>query len=167
MADLSKEPVQAEPFNFTKYTSIGSASVAAVIAAYMAIRQVVDDDVDPLVTLGLLVAVGLVALAMAVAAAADVLARSYVTSNTTVDPEDEGKLLPASVVLAEAMKKQGEETKVVAMPHLEGVKVGGRPATLLAMHITKDETQFQVRLKNEAELKLVDPVAVEFPQARA
>jgi hypothetical protein len=166
MADLNKEPVQAEPFNFTKYTSIGSTAAAAVVGAYTVIRQAVDDDVDPLVALGVFLALGLVAIAIAVVAAADVLARSYVASNTMVDPEDEDKLLPASAVLALAMEKQGAEQKIVSVPRIKGTKHGGQPVTLLAMRFTGDKTEFQVQKEGSGDPQWVEPSGVEFPQQK-
>ena len=162
MADPTKEPVQAEPFNFTKYTGIGAATGTALLAGYAAIKKLVDEAPDPQIGLGLLIAAGLFALAMAITAGADVLARAYVTSHTTPDPDDATKTIPASVTLARAMDKGREEPKIISMPRVKGVEIQGRPATLLAMKISGDKTEFQVKRKDQSEPEWVDPVAVEF-----
>jgi len=160
MADLSKEPTQAEPFNFTKYTSIGAATTTTMVALVAGIREILGKDTNPQVALGIFLAAGLVAIAIAIVAASDVWARAYVTSNTTIDADDEDKLLPASVVLAKAMDKLREEPKFVPLPPIRGAQVQGEPATLLALKITGDKTEFEVQRGGETEL--VPPVAVEF-----
>jgi hypothetical protein len=162
MADLTKQPVQAEPFNFTKYTGIGAAAGTALLAAYTVIKKLLDEAPDPLIGLGLFIAAGLFALAVAITAGADVLARAYVTSHTTADPDDATKAIPASVALARAMDKDREEPKIVSMPRVKGVEVQGQSATLLAMKISGDKTEFQIKRKDQSEPEWVDPVALEF-----
>lgn len=161
MADLIKEPTQAEPFNFTKYTSIGAATTTTMVALVAGIREILGKDTNPQVALGIFIAAGLVAVAIAIVAASDVWARAYVTANTTIDPDDEDKLLPASVVLAKAMDKQRSEPKIVPLPRIKGTQVQGEAVTVLALRITPDKTEFEVQ--QGGEIKLVPPVAVKFP----
>jgi hypothetical protein len=160
------EPVQAEPFNFTKYTGWSSAAGAFAVGLYAALKPVIDEAPDPLIGLGLLLTVGFFLLAAAIAASADVLARAYVTARTTPDPKDDTKVLPASLVLAQAMEKRGEEAKIVAMPRIKGVRVQGEPATLLALKIAGEKTEFQVLRDGQTEPQWVSPVAVEFPSGK-
>ncbi len=162
MADLKKEPTQAEPFNFTKYTSVGAATATSMVALVAGMREILDKDTNPQVALGIFVAAGLVAVAIAIVAASDVWARAYVTSNTMIDPDDENKLLPASVVLAKAMDKQREDPKIVPLPRIKGTQVQGEAATVLAMRITGEKTEFQVQ-RADGETEWVPPVAVKFP----
>ena len=156
-----KEPVEAVPFNFTKYTGWGSAAGAAAVGIYTALKPILNDGPDPLVTLGLLLAAGAFLLAGAIAAGADVLARAYVTARTVPDPKDANKAVPASAVLAEAIEKKSEEPKIISVPPIKKVKVQGEPATLLALKITGEETKFQVQGAGQDEPQWVDPNAVE------
>jgi hypothetical protein len=156
-----KEPVESVPFNFTKYTGWGSAAGAAAVGIYTALKPILDEGPDPLVTLGLLLAAGAFLLAGAIAAGADVLARAYVTARTVPDPKDPNKVVPAPLVLAEAIEKKSEEPKVISVPQIKKVRVQGEPATLLALKITGDKTEFQVQRAGQDELQWVDPIAVE------
>lgn len=156
------EPIQAEPFNFTKYTGWSSAAGAFAVGLYALLKTLINEAPDPLVALGLLLTVGFFLLAAAIAAGADVLARAYVTARTAPDPKDDTKVLPASLVLAQAIEKQGEEAKIVAMPRIKGVKIQGEPATLLALKIAGKTTEFQVLREGQDEPQWVAPVAVEF-----
>jgi hypothetical protein len=160
------EPVQAEPFNFTKYTGWTSAAGAFGTGLYALLKTVLDQAPDPLVSLGLFLAVGFFLLAAAIAAGADVLARAYVTARTTPDPNDATKVLPASLVLAQAMEKHGKEDKIVAMPRIKGIKVKGEPAALLALKIAAEKTEFQVLRNGQDSPEWVEPVAVDFPTAK-
>jgi hypothetical protein len=170
MADEPKqnvaEPVQAEPFNFTKFTGWSSAAGTVVVAAYASVKAIIHEVPDPLIGLGLLLLVGFFFLAAAIAAGTDVLARAYVTARTTPDPKDDTKVLPASLVLAQAMEKHSEEAKIVAVPRIKGVKVQGKSATLLALKITGEKTEFQALRDGQTEPEWVAPVAVEFPKAK-
>jgi hypothetical protein len=159
------EPVQAEPFNFTKYTGWSSAAGAFGVGLYAALKTVIDEAPDPLIGLGLLITVGLFLLAAAIASGADVLARAYITARTTPDPKDDTKVLPASLVLAQAMEKRSGEPNIVAMPRIKGAKVKGEPATLLALKFTGEKTEFQV-LRDGQDPEWVPPVAVEFPKRK-
>ena len=158
----SKEPVESVPFNFTKYTGWGSAAGAAVIALYTALKPILDEGPDPIVTFGLLVAAGFFLLAGAIAAGADVLGRAYVTARTTPDPKDSTKVTPASAALAAAIDKRGEEPKIVSVPPVKGVSVHGDSAVLLALKITGEKTEFQVQRASEDEPEWVEPIAVQF-----
>lgn len=161
------EPVQAEPFNFTKYTSWSSAAGAFATGLYALVKTVFDQAPDPLIGLGLFLAVGFFLLAASIAAGADVLARAYVTARTTPDPKDETKVLPASLVLAQAMEKHAEEDKIVAMPRIKGVKVKGEPATVLALKLAGEKTEFQVLRNGQDDPEWVAPVAVDFPTKKS
>lgn len=156
-----KEPVEAVPFNFTKYTGWGSAAGAAAVGIYTALKPILDEGPDPLVTLGLLLAAGAFLLAGAIAAGADVLARAYVTARTVPDPKDANKAVPASVVLAEAIEKKSEEPKIISVPPIKRVRIQGEPATLLALKITGEKTEFQVQRADQDQLLWVDPIAVD------
>jgi len=160
------EPIQAEPLDFTKYTGWSAAAGTAGVGIYAGLKTVIDQAPDPLIGLGLFLTVGFFLLAAAIAGSADVLARAYVTSRTTPDPKDETKVLPVSLVLAQAMEKRSEEAKVVAMPRIKGVKVQGEPATLLALKIAGGTTEFQVLRNEGAEPQWVAPVAVDFPKLK-
>jgi hypothetical protein len=162
MADLQKEPTQAEPLNFTKYTSFGAVAATSAVAVIAGIRELLETDTNPLVALGIFLAAGLVAIAIAIVAASDVWARAYVTSNTMIDPDDEDKLLPASVVLSKAMDKQREDPKIIPLPRIKGTKVQGESATVLAMRVTGEKTEFQIQ-RAGGETEWVTPVAVKFP----
>jgi hypothetical protein len=94
-----------------------------------------------------------------------VLARAYITARTTPDPKDDTKVLPASLLLAQAMEKRSGEPKIVAMPRIKGFKVKGEPVTLLALKIEGEQTEFQV-LRDGQEPEWVTPVAVEFPKKK-
>jgi hypothetical protein len=167
MADEPKknvaEPVQAEPFNFTKYTGWSSAAGAFGVGLYALLKTVIDEAPDPLIGLGLLLTIGFFLLAAAIAGGADVLARAYVTARTAPDPKDDTKVRPASLVLAQAMEKRSEEAKIVAMPRIKGVKVQGEHATLLALKIAGETVEFQVLREGQDEPQWVAPVAVDFP----
>jgi hypothetical protein len=168
MADAPKqnvaEPVQSEPFNFTKYTGWSAAAGTFGVGLYTALKEVFDEGPDPLISLGLLLAIGFFLLAAAIAGGADVLARAYVTARTSPDPTDDKKVLPASLVLAQAIEKRSAEPKIVAMPRIKGVKVQGEPATLLALKVAEDETTFHVLPSGKTEPEWVPPIAVEFPR---
>jgi hypothetical protein len=69
--------------------------------------------------------------------------------------------VPASLVLAEAIEKQGEAPKIISVPPIKKVMVQGGPATLLALKITGDRTEFQVQRAGQDQPQWVDPVAVE------
>ena len=160
------EPVQAEPFDLTKYTRWSAAAGTFGVGIYAGLKTVIDEAPDPLIGLGLLLTVGFFLLAAAIAGSADVLARAYVTAQTTPDPKDDAKVLPASLVLAQAMEKRGEEAKIVAMPRIKGVKVQGEPATLLALKIAGEKSEFQVLRTGQAEPQWIAPVAVVFPKRK-
>ena len=157
------EPIQAEPFNFTKFTGWSSAAGTFAVSLYALLKTLIDKAPDPLIGLGLLLTVGFFLLAAAIAAGADVLARAYVTARTTPDSKDDTKVLPASLVLAQAMEKRSEEAKIVAMPLIKGVKVQGEAATLLALKTVGEKVELQVLRSGQTELQWVAPVAVEFP----
>jgi hypothetical protein len=161
------EPVQAEPFNFTKYTGWSSAAGAFATGLYALLKTILDQAPDPLIGLGLFLAAGFFLLAAAIAAGADVLARAYVTARTVADPKDDTKILPASLVLAQAMEKRGDEDKIVAMPRMKGVKVRGEPATLLALKSAGEKTEFQVLRNGQDNPEWVAPVAVELPATKS
>lgn len=160
------EPVQAEPFNFTKFTGWSSAAGTFGVGLYALLKTLIDEAPDPLIGLGLLLAVGFFLLAAAIASGADVLARAYVTARTTPDPKDDTKVLPAALALAQAMEKRGEEARIVGMPRIKGVKVQGASATLLALKLTGEKTEFQVLRDGQTEPQWVSPVAVEFPKPK-
>ncbi len=157
------EPVQAEPFNFTKYTGWSSAAGTFAVGLYAALKTILDEAPDPLIGLGIFLAIGFFLLAAAIASGADVLARAYVTARTTPDPEDDKKVLPASLALAKAIEKRGEEDRVIAMPRIKNVKVQGEAATVLALKVAGDKTEFQVLRSGDEQPQWVAPVAVEFP----
>lgn len=161
------EPVQAEPFNFTKYTGWGSAAGAFGVGLYALLKTTIDKAPDPLIGLGLLLTVGFFLLAAAIASGADVLARAYVTARTAPDPADDTKVLPAALVLAQAMEKRGEEAKIVGAPRIKGVKVKGQPAVLLALKVSGEKTEFQVLRTGENDPEWVEPVAVDLSAAKA
>jgi hypothetical protein len=158
---VSNKPIQAEPLNFTKYTSWGGAAGAAVIALYTPLKAIIS-GVDPTVALGLLLAGGLFFLAVALASVGDVLARAYVTARTVADA-DSGKTVPATASLATAIRKQSEEPRQLPVPKIKGAKVQGKPVTVLALELSPNgKTRFQIVSHNE-EPKWVDAVAVSLP----
>jgi hypothetical protein len=110
-----------------------SAAGAFATGLYALLKTVLGQAPDPLIGLGLFLAVGFFLLAAAIAAGADVLARAYVTARTTPDPKDAAKVLPASLVLAQAMEKHAEEGKINGDAKIKGVKVKGEPAMVLAL----------------------------------
>jgi hypothetical protein len=158
---VTKKPIEAEPLNFTKYTSWGGAAGAAIIALYTPLKAIIS-GVDPTVALGLLLAGGLFFLAVALASVGDVLARAYATARTVADA-DSGKTVPATAALAAAIRKESEKPRQLSVPRIKGAKVQGKSVTILALELSPNgKTRFQVARRNE-EPKWVDAVAVSLP----